>query len=608
MQIFRNSRHGFPKRTLSSLALVSLLGAILIVLARLQYQWSGEISRAEREHMQASLLASMDQFRLQLNNEFERLGFLFQPDASALVNGDWQSYAATCDSLLSGLDTPLIRDIYLWLPGIDGSSELRRLNRNAEAFETIPWPADLEPVRVQFSHLFSVPFRPEPGLRPSDWLPIYQVPLMLQPMTRLRPSRDSSPPSAQFFGCLMLQLNQETMRTRLFPELAKRYFEGPDGFQYQVAVVGGNDSMDLLYKSDSHLTFESFARTDARISLVEDRHGFGPAGPRPGRNGPPPSGPLPRPLDRPRGERPGNDGFRLELLAKHREGSLEAAVAGSRRRNLALSFGILLLLASSMALIVVFARRAQEFAKLQIDFVAGISHELRTPLAVICSAGDNLADGIVANSSGSTRRYGELIRSEGRKLAGMIEQILQYASLRRSRQQYSLRPADMNEIAVKALEQTRPALDAAGFSVDTKYDPDLPMVKVDPAVLSRAIQNLIQNASKYSGESRWMKITTEKARTRYGVETCLSIEDRGMGIDREDLRHIFEPFYRGGAAVAAQIHGTGLGLFMVREALISMGGSITVKSARGKGCIFTIHLPATPEPDSRSPLADEGKP
>ena len=190
----------------------------------------------------------------------------------------------------------------------------------------------------------------------------------------------------------------------------------------------------------------------------------------------------------------------------------------------------------------------------------------------------------------------------------MIEQILQYASLRRSRQQYSLRPADMNEIAVKALEQTRPALDAAGFSVDTKYDPDLPMVKVDPAVLSRAIQNLIQNASKYSGESRWMKITTEKARTRYGVETCLSIEDRGMGIDREDLRHIFEPFYRGGAAVAAQIHGTGLGLFMVREALISMGGSITVKSARGKGCIFTIHLPATPEPDSRSPLADEGKP
>ena len=187
----------------------------------------------------------------------------------------------------------------------------------------------------------------------------------------------------------------------------------------------------------------------------------------------------------------------------------------------------------------------------------------------------------------------------------MIEQILQYAGLRRGRRQYSLQPADMNEIAAKALEQTRPALDAAGFSVDTKYDPDLPMVKVDPAALSHAIQNLVQNALKYSGESRWMRIMTEKARTRYGVEACLSVQDRGMGIDREDLRHIFD---RGGAAVAEQIHGTGLGLFMVREALISMGGSVTVKSARGKGCVFTIHLPATSESDKRPPLANEGKP
>jgi len=601
VQTFRNSRNGFSKRTLSSIALVSLLSAILIVLALLQYRWSDEISKAERERMQASLLASMDQFRFQLNNEFQRLRFLFQPNASALVNGDWKSYAATCNSLLSGSDTPLIRDIYLWLPGSNGSSELHWLNRNAKAFETISWPADLKSVRIQFSHLFSEPFHPEPGLRPSDWVTIYQVPLMLQPMIRLRPSRDSTPPSAQFFGCLMLQLNRETMRTRLFPELAKKYFEGPNGFQYQVAVVGWNDSMDFLYKSDSHLTLESFAQPDARISLVENRNGFGPGGP------PPPRLP-PRPLDRPRGERPGNDGFRLELLAKHREGSLEAAVAGSRRRNLALSFGILLLLAISMALIFLFARRAQEFAKLQIDFVAGVSHELRTPLAVICSAGDNLADGIVADSSGSTRRYGELIRSEGRKLAGMIEQILQYASLRHGRRQYNLRPAPMNEVAVKALEQSRPALDAAGFSVDTKYDPDLPMVKVDCAVLSRAVQNLIQNALKYSGESRWMKITTEKVRTKYGVEICLSVEDRGMGIDREDLPHLFEPFYRGGAAVAAQIHGTGLGLYMAREALVSMGGSITVNSARGKGCVFTIHLPATPEPDHSSPFADEGKP
>jgi len=67
-----------------------------------------------------------------------------------------------------------------------------------------------------------------------------------------------------------------------------------------------------------------------------------------------------------------------------------------------------------------------------------------------------------------------------------------------------------------------------------------------------------------------------------------------MGIDHEDLGHIFEPFYRGNAASAAQIHGTGLGLFMVREAVVSMKGTIAVKSARGKGSIFTIQLPGSP--------------
>ena len=101
-------------------------------------------------------------------------------------------------------------------------------------------------------------------------------------------------------------------------------------------------------------------------------------------------------------------------------------VAADRRRNLLLSFGVLLLLAVSMALIIVSTQRARRLARLQMEFVAGVSHELRTPVAVICSAADNLAEGFVG-AKDQVKEYGALIRNEGRRLAGMIEQILRFA-------------------------------------------------------------------------------------------------------------------------------------------------------------------------------------
>lgn len=301
-----------------------------------------------------------------------------------------------------------------------------------------------------------------------------------------------------------------------------------------------------------------------------------------------------------------DEGPGWELLAKHREGSLEAAVARARKRNLAISFGSLLLLATSMALIIVSARRAQRLARLQIDFVAGVSHELRTPLAVICSAGDNLAEGVIPDSGNSIRKYGELIRSEGRKLAGMIEQIMQFAGSRRSRRAVTLQPAGINEIVESTLKQMQPEIAAAGFAIEKNYAPDLPRINVDAATLSRAIQNLIQNALKYSGENRWLSIRTQKAPQKRGAEVRLVVEDKGIGIGKEDMAHIFKPFYRGKAAAAAQIHGAGLGLFLVREILASMGGSVSAKSTPGKGSAFTLHLPALPAlNDAPLPAASE---
>jgi signal transduction histidine kinase len=451
----------------------------------------------------------------------------------------------------------------------------------------------------------------------------YQIPLMLHPLLTFQ-SNSATERGINFVGCLLIELNLDTIRTELLPELAKKYFQGPNGLIYQVAVASRGNPDTLLYKSDPDLTIAAFARPDASIGLFENqRERFNPGGPGPG-PGPEPGrereqgsappdrpGPLPPELRfRPEppflpdgrgqiGRVPFEDqGPGWELVAKHRKGSLEIAVAANRRRNLALSLGSLLLLAVSMALIIVSARRAQKLARLQIDFVAGISHELRTPLSVICSAADNLAEGVIEDSSQSTRKYGALIRNEGRKLTGMIEQIMQFAGLQRLRPRFNVRPEDINGIAEAALKQAAPSIDAAGFSVEKDLAGDLPRIQADAAVLSHLIQSLIQNALKYSGESRWLAIRTAKAHGNRGGEVQLTVEDRGMGINSEDLLHVFEPFYRGSEATDAQIHGTGLGLFVVRGALAQMGGKISVKSAPGKGSAFTIHFPALAESEA----------
>ena len=119
---------------------------------------------------------------------------------------------------------------------------------------------------------------------------------------------------------------------------------------------------------------------------------------------------------------------RWRVAATHRAGSLEAAVAAVRKRNLMLSSSILLLLTTAIGLIVVSARRAQTLARQQMEFVAAVSHELRTPVSVIGTAASNLADGVVADPA-RVRKYGETIQGESRRLAETVERVLQLAGI-----------------------------------------------------------------------------------------------------------------------------------------------------------------------------------
>ncbi|HMZ79904.1 MAG TPA: HAMP domain-containing sensor histidine kinase, partial [Acidobacteriota bacterium] len=280
------------------------------------------------------------------------------------------------------------------------------------------------------------------------------------------------------------------------------------------------------------------------------------------------------------------------LVMRHQSGSLEQMITQTRRRNLAISFGILVLLGISVAIVLIAARRSQQLARQQMEFVAAVSHELRTPLAVICSAAENLADGVVWNPQ-RVAQYGTLIRREGRRLTEMVEQVLELAGVHSGRRTYHLAPVEVRTLVESALIPYAPLLDEGNFSVEVELESELPFLYGEMAALRRALQNLLSNAMKYSGDQRWIRITARLYKTESRSEIWLAVTDKGVGIKPGDVPHIFDQFFRSSEAVEAQIHGSGLGLSLVKHIVEAHGGHISVQSQPGLGSTFTLHLPVT---------------
>jgi signal transduction histidine kinase len=282
---------------------------------------------------------------------------------------------------------------------------------------------------------------------------------------------------------------------------------------------------------------------------------------------------------------------------QHPAGSLEAAVGQAHTRNLLVSFGVLLLLATSMALVLISSARARRLAAQQMEFVAGVSHELRTPLAVIRSAAENLADGIVNDDKG-VRKYGALIAGEGRRLTAMVEQVMTFAGLQAGRPGFDVRPVDVGAVVDQALVAVAPFIHDQNAEVTREIPQALPPILADAPAVSRCLENLITNALKYGGDPVRIQISARRSLATRRQDVEITVQDNGPGIAARDLPHIFEPFYRGADAIARQIHGSGLGLSLVHRIMDELGGRVSVRSEPGQGSAFTLHLPIAPEAET----------
>lgn len=282
------------------------------------------------------------------------------------------------------------------------------------------------------------------------------------------------------------------------------------------------------------------------------------------------------------------------IALRHGAGSLDAAVAQARRRNVLISFSILSVLAFGVGIIVANARRAERLAAQQMDFVATVSHELRTPLSVIRAAAQNLSAGVVEDP-GRAKRYGELIETEGRRLTDMVEEVLEFAGLSGQRRPLVLKPVDLGTLVRDVMSSSSTLIAAAHAEADVRIADDVPLVNADEEALRRAISNLVANALKHGRDGHWVGVNVTRQQPNGRDEVHVAVADRGRGIDASDLGKVFDPFYRGRYAVDQQIQGNGLGLSLVQRIAEAHGGKAVVASEPGQGATFTLQLPVAAE-------------
>jgi signal transduction histidine kinase len=437
------------------------------------------------------------------------------------------------------------------------------------------------------------------------YLPIIDPPTRLSRLVEGRPltvvetqPRETVLKMPPRYGYLAIQLNRSVIDEKILPALTAKYFPDND---YALAINEGDaassDANARLYelRPENLIMFSNrdiIPRTTGERSIVLNSHVETVSGQWSGNGGEASKYEIKIQSDsKPRTQvftasSSPDDGPATMLMATHNSGSIDVFMGSKLRRDLAIGLSLLLLTASAVAALIVSSLRAKAAAQRQIDFVSSVSHEFRTPLAVIKSAGENLADGVTREAD-QVNRYGELIRSEGDKLNAMVEQILEFAGANSGRQKLNLEPTPVADLVNSAIDECRPIAENRGFTIETNVAEGLPEMSVDRVAISQAIRNLITNSIKYSNGERWVRVSASNGNGKVKI----SVEDRGIGISKSDLKQIFEPFFRAKDVVDAQIHGNGLGLSLVKKTVNAHGGEVTATSEIGKGSRFTISLP-----------------
>ena len=282
-------------------------------------------------------------------------------------------------------------------------------------------------------------------------------------------------------------------------------------------------------------------------------------------------------------------GLPWTLHAATADPAADLAQLSARRRFVLAGFGLTAALIAVAGYVTVRAvGRELEVARLQSDFVSAVSHEFRTPLATLRQLSELLADGRVQSEERRSEYYEDL-RHESERLHRLVENLLDFGRMEAGRREFRFEEIDAAALARHVAGDFAQEVAARGYVIKVSAgDHSIGIVvRADQEALARALWNLLDNAVKYSPDSRtvWVDARAD------GDRLLLSVRDEGVGIPDDEQRRIFDKFVRGSSATSAGVKGTGLGLAMVQRIAAAHGGGVSVTSEEGKGSTFTITLP-----------------
>lgn len=278
------------------------------------------------------------------------------------------------------------------------------------------------------------------------------------------------------------------------------------------------------------------------------------------------------------------DNWNLKIGFK---GSQVASMYGDTfiKNIVVLGFAVLLLLGALFFMFFA-SQKERELYQRQAGFLANVTHELKTPLAVMQAAGENIADGRVTEPS-RLQQYGNHIYNESVRLRRMIEKLLDVAKTDSGQTMLKAAPHEINDLVRAYVQQNRDYIEQKGFKFTFKPAVVSALIMVDLDSIETILNNLTENAIKYSADKKAIRIVVE-------TETDLArihVKDAGIGIPKKHLKNIFKKFYRVEDSLNAKTKGHGLGLSIVHNLMELNAGKITVKSEVGIGTTFTLEFP-----------------
>lgn len=254
----------------------------------------------------------------------------------------------------------------------------------------------------------------------------------------------------------------------------------------------------------------------------------------------------------------------------------------------AMGFTIILLITSLITIYLVV--RQKRISEMKKDFVHNMTHEFKTPISTISIAAQMLADKSVNKSTETYERLGNVIDGETRRLRYQVEKVLQMSLFDNNNIALKLQELDANEITENVVDTFSLKVTQVGGTLDMKLEAYNPFINADEMHFTNVIFNLLDNAFKYRREDQPLAIRVHTY-NQGDSHFCMSISDNGIGIQKDNLKRIFDKFYRVHTGDKHNVKGFGLGLAYVQKMVELHRGTIKASSELGKGTKFTITIP-----------------